>query len=1271
MPGYEVLSCLGAGGFATVWEARPLGRDGDAGRDAVAVKVGRVVTAHARERFAYEAAALARIGAPHVPALQGSGVLADGRPYLVMECLRGVPLSEHLGRLPGPPDIAWVRDVGDVMFGALEAVHARGVVHGDLSPDNVFLCAGDRAGDRALQARLMDIGAPGGALAPMAGQGDAGQGPSRVVVGTAEYMAPEQFAGHADVRADIYAAGVLLYEMLTLRVPFVGSRAAIEHGHVAQRPPRPGTVAQVPGPLEELCLACLAKDPAQRPPDVAALRRMLAQACAEAARDQSGPVTAPRRAALLGDARRPVVLLAVDVTGAGGPAHDVISAIVSRRKGTIARQHGRSYVCGWAGLNDDEPAQRAAAAACELAGRGMRVALHVASLKVRRGRGGRPPKLYGAAVEDPSGWMPPPGWQGILASAAFARVLPAEHTRPAPGCPGFHEVAGAAPDGGPGSMPGGMFARVPVLDTTRLVGRDDVLTRAGASLDAVLRSASPGLFTLYGKSGMGKSRIARHLEGLVRRVCPEARVLSLCTARRQPGQPNDTIGRLLDMLAMDAGAALPASDAPAPAGQRTGRDPWLLGDRLRSEASRSPLVVILDDAHRADGATLDALEYATLDGEGVRLWVAVAARPALQRRRPMWGQRAHRHDWVNIGPLAEDAAMKLAAELLRPAEYPPAATLRRLAQWAGCSPHALSELVRTLKREGIVRKRPHGESWYVATAELDRLPASPAEQWLAARRLDALLPELAACLRLCAVLGVELLRDELEWVQDQAARAGTASTTMTTEAGLDALEREGLITHLGGGVWAFPQSAFQDATYELVGEGDRLSIHGHALAFWRAQAGPRASGRVLAAIARHAGASSAWEEAADAYLTLGDRARAEHRDADADQHYTAALGLLGEDEHARRVRALGGRGKARYHMQRSPEALADLGAAKDHARALGDTRLLAELILEEATALDWAEKFAASARQVEVARPLVEGAGDARLRARYWKARGRCAFRAEHMSEAVTLLGQAAALAAEQGDDETHIVALLLLAPALVCMSRLDEAEARFEEVIALCERTGDRLHLCAAYSNRGYLWSARKSLSGIAQDLRCAVKLAREIGQPMAERVATHNLAEFLHWSGKHREALSLARRACALQRFLPAPVAPDLLLLARIHAALGELDAARHMLAQVRALDDAASHVRSGGIAMTMIELVVDAAQGRVDAAAWDRLLHEAEHHVPGEELLEVHYFRARAAASGGAWDEVARIACSVRALLDAHPVWQAAFDALARSVPRAASS
>ncbi|MCP4249040.1 MAG: serine/threonine protein kinase, partial [bacterium] len=209
--------CLGEGGFAVVWSAVP-----EEGSEAVAIKVGHVSTGKLRQHFTREAAALRRVGAPYVPEVYDSGTLADGRPYLVMELLEGAPLATHLGKLDKAPDITWVHGVGDAILGGLEAVHKAGLVHGDLKPDNVFI----DFTDDGVRARLLDFGIVRSATTEHADEMDE-ERTKEEVVGSAEYMAPEQFDGHADTRADLYAAGVLLYELLTLRVPFVGDLASI------------------------------------------------------------------------------------------------------------------------------------------------------------------------------------------------------------------------------------------------------------------------------------------------------------------------------------------------------------------------------------------------------------------------------------------------------------------------------------------------------------------------------------------------------------------------------------------------------------------------------------------------------------------------------------------------------------------------------------------------------------------------------------------------------------------------------------------------------------------------------------------------------------------------------------------------------------------------------------------------------------------------------------------------------------------------------------
>ncbi len=1256
--GYRVGECLGEGGFAAVWSAL---RDED--YQPVAIKVGHVSTGKLRRRFQREADALRQVGPPHVPEVHDNGELPDGRPYLIMELLQGAPLANHLGNLAKPPDASWVQKVGDAILNGLEAVHRAGLVHGDLKPDNVFL---DFDKDERPIARLLDFGIVRSATTEHEDELDQ-EHTKEEVVGSAEYMAPEQFDGHAEPSADIYAAGVLLYELLTLRVPFVGDLASIRHGHQSLRPPRPSLFAPVAEPLDALCLACMSKEPQRRPADVAELRKRLQQVAREASTLSPSPPKPTgkggkkrlRSSSVLADARQPVVLLAADVTGAG---RAVVFA-VERNKGVVSRQRGRRYICGFSALRDEEPVQAAIDTADELVSEyDAKVVLHIAQLKVRRSRRGQALRFYGAALEDLKSWMPREDWHGVLVTEKLASAMPPERLVPA-GQPGFYRLGDGSPlTIGPETDPSLVnmslepSSVVNMIVEPSFVGREAEMRAARKSFQAVIDNTNPGLLTVLAESGLGKTRLAAELGSVVRRVDPDAVVLATRAHRQVLGKPHQTLRRLLKLLSPYTEIDIPPADEEidVAAGARQ------LGDALRKAASERPIVLVVDDVHFADGATLDAIEYATLDGEGVRLWVAAIGHPHLHRRRPQWGERAHSHTYVELEPLSEDAAMKLASEFLRPAEYPPEDALRRLARWTGGNPHFLEGLVRTLKREGIVRKRPNSDSWYVATAELDRLPASPADQWLAMRQLDRLPAQLAACLRLCAVLGVEFLRDELEWVQNAADRGGTATSFLDTDVGLAEIKRLGFASGRDG-VWSFRQAALQDAIYKLVGERERKLIHGYALEYWHTQTGENVADRVLAALARHAGACDARKEAADAYLELGDRAFHRHVAVDADQHYTAALGFIDENDHARRIRALGGRGRVLYRIQRTGESIADLKAAQQHAKTISDTDKLAELLLEEAIALDWEERFRDSAARVEEAAPLVDLSNDPRLKAMHCLGVGRNHIRIPRIPEAIEYLSRANDSARACGADETRIIALLLLGVALAFANRKDEATARFNEVIALCKQTGDLMHLCVAYGNSGLVWLEENAIYEGTQNLRRAVRLARQVGQPTIERNCTYNLAELLHCSGKRAEALSLAKRVESLQRFLSTPDHEDALLRVRIHLAWDEYKEAYSMAERVRQIVAPTALSVFERAILTMMDMIVGERDDEPDLQAWDVLTAEAREEVPRAYFLEILHLRGRVALHAGRWEELDRVLEEADTLLAANPVWRYFFDRL----------
>ncbi len=744
-----------------------------------------------------------------------------------------------------------------------------------------------------------------------------------------------------------------------------------------------------------------------------------------------------------------------------------------------------------------------------------------------------------------------------------------------------------------------------------LVGRDAELAAARASFERTLSGRRPALFTVTGGPGVGTSRLLREIALMVERAAPDA------------------------ALVTEPDAAL--AD----------------GDALCEMARARPVALVLDDAQDLDDRLLDALEYASLDGLGVALWIAVGASPQLDVLRPAWGARARQHDRLALGPLSEPDAMQLAAHLLEPAEYPPEDALRRIARMADRRPLALVELCRALADQGLIRLGPGG-GHYLATAELESLPASPSIEWLAGRELDRLTPELAGLARLCSALSPGFDRDEVD-ASSAALHRGSGAPVADSDVGLFQLVARGLLTSDEGGRYRMASSALAVGIERGLAPAERERIHRHGLERWSGAAQPRA----LAALAHHAGALGASREAAAAWLALAADAARQHRTVDADRQFTAALGHATDD--VLRACALLGRGRQRYRIGRAPDALADLDEAERLFRAAGDPRSAVIAAFEQATALDWANDYRGSAaRGDRAATEADELAGwPDELRAMSALARGRSAWRAADVATASRLL----TLAAAAHDGDTRTVALVLLGPVLVRAGDLAAAEARFDEGLALARASGDRLHLCALHVNRMFLWSARKRPDLARADLREAAHLARQIGHPEPERNATYNLAEDLYWSGEDdREALDLARRSRFLQqRFLGRPAAEDSLLIGRIAIALGDESEARAALGQVEVEVPEDERSPASRIFVRLVSAWLDAAP----AAAWAALLDDARAALAPDDRLEVLYWTLRAAGRAPDDPDLADLARAARdesaACLDDAPIWRHRFENL----------
>jgi eukaryotic-like serine/threonine-protein kinase len=749
---YVIEAFARAGGMGSVYRARD--RDGS----AVAVKVLTIDKAHLAARFARETRVLMALVHPAIVRCLEAGVTDEGEHFLVMEWLEGVDLQACLleGRLSFHETLALIGRVA----GALGVAHARGMVHRDVKPGNIFLPGGD-----AREARLVDFGIARWIEATTLTT-------TGTVMGTPQYMAPEQIRGerHIDGRADVFALGCVLYECLGGEPAFSGQQVmAVFYKILVEEVPRiTGVVAGVPEPLVVLLERMLAKNPASRP-------RHGAEVAAEIARIQDalasaeGPIVLSRALAAESITRTEQHLVSVVVVdrgfllrqgGAGehreGPVPEhlrsTVEVVVDSRGDTMPEpvaMPGRTAVPAvrWRyealGARFDHLADGSLIAvldtrraATDQAGDAARCALGL-----RAEMPGRPMAVAtGRAIAGQTRWL------GEVIERAFelldaSRAL-LESSDQAP--IRLDEVTAGLieshfrieRDGrGPMLMGERQGDREPMLlgRPTPFVGRKREMAMLMVTLEACVDERMARVALITAPAGMGKSRLEREFS---RWVAEHEEHIEVWRGRGEPMHARSPLRSIAQVVRQAAGiredeplalrhAKLRARverHVPAEHARRVSvflgeliKTPWsdeddvqlsaarrdsrLMGDQMRrayldllaAETRVHPVVLILEDLHWGDQATVDLLDLALRNLARSPLLIVALGRPEVHHLFPdLWA----RHDVLELGlrPLSERAARQLVREVLGDAVEESRAA--ELVKHADGNPFYLEELIR-------------------------------------------------------------------------------------------------------------------------------------------------------------------------------------------------------------------------------------------------------------------------------------------------------------------------------------------------------------------------------------------------------------------------------------------------------------------------------------------------------------------------------------------------------------------------------------------------
>ncbi|AUX24233.1 protein kinase [Sorangium cellulosum] len=835
---------IGAGGMGTVWRA--LDR---ATGEAVALKLLRDPVGGDAARFAQEARILAAIEHPHVVRYVGHGLAPTREPYLAMEWLRGEDLAARLSR--GGLTLEDGLNLVQRAAGALGAVHARGIVHRDVKPSNLFLVGGDVA-----RVKLLDFGIARqpGVLASLTQTG--------AILGTPGYLAPEQAQGEREVgpQADVFALGAVLFECVTGSAAFRGMQVmALLAKLLLEEPPRLIEVrADVPRELSELCHRMLAKDPRARPAHGAAVAEALARLPRGAA-SRAAPRQDAARAPIGTTERRLVSILAIAPPQEEPAGQDDATVPVAAASWKIVRDavqplgatvdvlaDGTTLVVLEGAGNATDQAARAARCALR-----VRADLPRAEMALVTGRGDTTERQQVGEI--------------VERAATLLGQMRAHGSARAPGMV-LDEVTRALLDTRFEVTESGelwvlvrerMLGEQPRLLLGRpspFVGRDRELQHLLGLLEDAFEDRRAVAVTVTAPAGMGKSRLRLELMARLSDRVPNLAVvigrgdslgakgglgllgsglrgtLGIEAGERPSAQQEkirsavertvagDAAERVAEFLGELVGAPFPDEKSPRLRAAR--RNAQLMAEQVesacldfvRAVTRRGPLLWVLEDLHWGDPASVKLCDVALRELRDEPFGVLAFARPELHEIFPrLWAERNAQE--VRLGPLSKRAAEAMVSAALR--DPAAARQIAALVERAEGNAFFIEELIRA-----------------AVDGRSDTLPETVLG--MVEARLSALPPEARRLLRAASVFGDRFWKSGvLALLDEEAARS--------EELLADLIQREIVARRVerrfaGEEEYAFRHALVRQAAYAMLLDRDRQVGHGLAGA-WLERAG--------------------------------------------------------------------------------------------------------------------------------------------------------------------------------------------------------------------------------------------------------------------------------------------------------------------------------------------------------------------------------------------------------------------------------------------------